>query len=179
MPGRRYYIFNRPINFSSIPLNLISQFFDRLLQEMFGSHALTSEDFGPARDLANLLSELKENEAKRKAAFRVWVRKTLDLPEDTEFESKITIMDGKKEANFMTDGHEESDNKTLILLEEIKSERGETAADPDWQMMSYVRAFYMEEWSRGHVGTSCLPVLCLSANGVRAPWRDGLLSDTL
>ena len=76
--GREVYIHNRPINFDSVPLTLISPIFGSVSDDIFTDHEdFRSWDFAPARDLANLLSELKTDEAARKESFWDWLLKVL------------------------------------------------------------------------------------------------------
>ena len=76
--GREAYILNRPIDFESVPVTLISPIFGRLSDDLFMREKdLRSEDFAPARYLANMLSELEKAEAPRNKAFLDWLLKTL------------------------------------------------------------------------------------------------------
>src|SRR5258708_7792884 len=58
--GREVYIHNRPIDFSSVPLTLISPIFGRVSDDMFSDNRLRSDDFPPARALAYMLSMLED-----------------------------------------------------------------------------------------------------------------------
>jgi hypothetical protein len=76
--GREVFIHNRPINFDSVALTLISPIFGRVSDDIFTNHEdFLSRDFAPARDLANLLSELEDNETARKESFWDWLLKLL------------------------------------------------------------------------------------------------------
>lgn len=76
--GRECYIHNRPINFDEVPVTLISPIFGRLSDDLFTPEKdLRSEDFAPARDLANMLSKLAKDEASRNGAFLDWLVQTL------------------------------------------------------------------------------------------------------
>ena len=153
--GREVYIHNRPIDFESVPLALISPIFGRLSDDLFTNHEnLLSQDFAPARNLANTLSELEENEASRKESFWAWLLETLpdiereESSHDTplrpheEVRARLTtaIIKGErkdKKCDFKTHGHVElGDN--LLLVAEAKPELGEESSDPHWQMMAYV-----------------------------------------
>jgi hypothetical protein len=60
------YIHNRPIDFESVPLTLISPIFARLSEGLFTNHeALRWQDLALARDLVSILSRLEQTEAPR------------------------------------------------------------------------------------------------------------------
>ena len=87
--GREIYIQNRPIDFDSVPLTLISPIFGRLSDDLFTNHEdFLSQDFRPARNLANMLSRLEQNEATRKESFLNWL---LELLPGIEREEPHTI----------------------------------------------------------------------------------------
>jgi hypothetical protein len=183
--GREVYIHNRPINFDSVPLTLISPIFGRVSDDIFTNHEdLLSRDFAPARDLANLLSELEKDEAARKEPFWDWMLKLLpdiereESSHDTslrphEVRANLTtaIIKGPrrdKKEDFETDGHVElGDN--LLLLVEAKPEIGEEPSSPHWQAMAYVRAYYMQERCRYRVGQSPLPAILITFYGMFIP----------
>jgi hypothetical protein len=76
--GRDVYIRNRPIDFESVPLTLISPIFGRLSDDLFTNHEdFLSQDFAPARNLANMLSVLEKNAALRKEFFWGWLLEML------------------------------------------------------------------------------------------------------
>jgi hypothetical protein len=80
--GCEGYIHNRPIDFESVPLALISPIFGRLLDDLITNHEnLLSQDFTPAKNLANMFSELEENVVSRKKSFSAWL---LDMLPDIE-----------------------------------------------------------------------------------------------
>ena len=150
-PGREVYIQNRPIDFESVPLTLISPIFGRLLDDLFTRHeALRSEDFAPARNLVNILSELEKDEASRKVPFLKWLLATLPDIETEESSSdaplqphkarlSTVIIKGQSSSkhDFVTDGYVElGDN--LLLLVEAKPELGKGSSNPHWQAMAYV-----------------------------------------
>jgi hypothetical protein len=61
--GCKVFIHNRPIDFKSV-----SPIFGRVSKDLFKHHEdLWSEDFAPARDLANMLSVLEKTEASDRA----------------------------------------------------------------------------------------------------------------
>jgi hypothetical protein len=184
--GREVYIHNRPIDFESVPLTLISPIFGRLSDDLFTNHEnLRSQDFAPARHLANMLSMLENDEAPRKESFWAWMLEMLpdiereessrDMPSrpHEEVRARLTtaILKGEhrdKKRDFQTDGHVElGDN--LLLVVEAKPELGEESSDPHWQMMAYVRAYYMQERCSYRVGQSPLPALLISFYGMFIP----------
>jgi hypothetical protein len=62
--GCKVYIHNRPIDFESVPLTLISLIFGHLSDNLFTNHEnFLLQNFAPARDLANMLSRLEKTEA--------------------------------------------------------------------------------------------------------------------
>ncbi len=60
--GREVYIHNRLIDFSSVPLTLISPIFGRLSDDTFSDNKLRSNDFAPARDLVVDTREMRNRE---------------------------------------------------------------------------------------------------------------------
>ena len=183
--GREVFIHNRPIDFESVPPVLISPIFGRLSEDLFKHHEdLRSEDFAPARDLANMLSVLEKKEASRKEPFLKWLLKLLpDIkreelshdarlqPHEVRARLMTAIMQGEptdKKRDIETDGHVElGDN--LLLLVEAKPEIGEESSDPHWQSMAYVRSFYMQPRCRYRVGQSPLPAILITFYGVFIP----------
>jgi hypothetical protein len=183
--GREVFIHNRPINFDSVPLTLISPIFGRVSDDIFTNHEdFLSRDFAPARDLANLLSELEDSETARKESFWDWLLKLLPDIErevsshDTSLRThgvraRLTtaIIKGPrrdKKQDFETDGHVElGDN--LLLLVEAKPELGEESSNPHWRAMSYVRAYYMQERCYHRVGQSPLPAILITFYGMFIP----------
>ena len=153
--GREVYIHNRLIDFESVPLTLISPIFARILDDLFMDHEnFLSQDFAPARNLANMLSMLYENEALRMEIFWSWLLETLpdiereDLSHNAplqpheEVRARLTteIINGKckdEKHDFETDGHVElGDN--LLLVVQARPELGKAYSNPHWQMMAYV-----------------------------------------
>jgi len=182
--GREVFIHNRPINFDSVPLTLISPIFGRVSDDIFTNHEdFLSRDFAPARDLANLLSELEKDEAARKESFWDWLLKLLpdiereESSHDTslrphEVRAKLTtaIIKGPrrdKKRDFETGGHVELGNN-LLLLVEANPELGEGSSNPHWQAMAYVRAYYMQERCY-RVGQSPLPAILITFYGMFIP----------
>jgi len=184
--GREVYVHNRPIDFESVPLALISPIFGRLSDDLFTNHEnLLSQDFAPARNLANTLSKLEENEASRKKSSLAWLFETLpdiereessyDTPLRPHEEARARLSTavikgepGDKKYDFKTDGHVElGDN--LLLVVEAKPELGEESSDPHWQMMAYVRAYYMQERCYYRVGQSPLPAILIAFYGMFIP----------
>ena len=173
--GREVYIHNRPIDFELVPLTLISPIFGRLSDDVFTNHEdFLSQDFAPARNLANMLSELEKTEALRKEYFWNWLLDLLPgiergqdprlrLHEEVRARLRTTI-----ERDFETGGHVElGDN--LLLIVETKSELGEEASNPHWQMMAYVRAYYMQNRCYYRVGQSPLPPVLIAFYGMFIP----------
>jgi hypothetical protein len=184
--GREVYIHNRPINFESVPLTLISPIFGRLSDDLFTNHEnLRSQDFAPARNLANMLSKLEKDEVSRKEPFWAWLLEMLPdiereeplhavpsrLHEEVRARLTTTILKGEhrdKEPDFQTDGHVElGDN--LLLVVGANPELGEESSDPHWQMMAYVRAYYMQERCYYRVGQSPLPAILIASYGMSIP----------
>ena len=180
--GRDVYIHNRPIDFYSVPLTLISPIFGRLSDDLFTNHkGLLSQDFAPARDLANMLAKLEDKETPRKEAFWDWLLKMLpdiksshdmSLRPHEEVQARLTtILKGKRKdrkRDFETDGHVElGDN--LLLVMEAKSELGEESSNPHWRSMAYVRAYYMQERCHYRVGQSPLPAILIAFYGMSIP----------
>ena len=145
--GHEVHIRNRPIDFESVPLTLISPIFGRLSDDLFTNHEdFVSQDFAPARNLANMLSVLEKNVALRKESFWGWLLETLpDIEREVsshdtplrpydEVRARLTtaIIKGErrdKKHDFETDGHVElGDN--LLLVVEAKSELGEESSNP-------------------------------------------------
>ena len=101
---------------------------------MFEHHEdLRSEDFAPARDLANMLSVLEKKEASRKEPFLKWLLKLLpdikreELSHEVQARLMTAITQGEptdKKRDFQTDGHVELGD-SLLLLVEAKPEIGE------------------------------------------------------
>ena len=180
--GREVFTHNRPINFDSVPLTLISPIFGRVSDDIFMNHEdFLSRDFAPARDLANLLSELEKDEVARKESFQDWLLKLLpDIereesshdtslrPHEVRAKLTTTIIKGPRREDFGTDGHVElGDN--LLLLVEAKPELGEESSNPHWQAMAYVRAYYMQERCYYRVGQSPLPAILITFYGMFIP----------
>jgi hypothetical protein len=183
--GREVFIHNMPINFDSVPLALISPIFGCVSDDIFTNHgSFLSRDFAPARALANLLSELEEDEVARKQSFWNWLLEMLpdiereDSSHDTslrphEVRAKLrtAIIKGprrNKKQDFETDGHVElGDN--LLLLVEAKPEVGEGSSNPHWEAMAYVRAYYMQERCYYRVGQSPLPAILITFYGMFIP----------
>ncbi|KAH9966311.1 hypothetical protein BJV74DRAFT_869417 [Russula compacta] len=177
-PGREVYIQNRPIDFESVPLTLISPIFGRLSDDLFTHHEdFRSEDFAPARELVDILSELEKDEASRKEPFLKWLLATLpDIErEDPSRDAPLqphkarlstAIIKGKSSSkhDFVTDGHVElGDN--LLLLVEAKPELGKGSSNPHWQAMAYVRAYYMQKRCFYRVGRSPMPAILITFYG--------------
>ncbi len=187
--GRGVYIHNRPIDFESVPLTLISPIFGRLSDDLFTNHEdFLSQDFAPARNLANMLSVPEKNVVLRKEFFWGWLLEMLpdiereesshDMPlrphdEDHEVRARLTttIIKGErrdKKHDIETDGHVElGDN--LLLVVEAKSELGEESSNPHWQAMAYVRAYYMQKRCNYRVGQSPLPAVLIGFYGMFIP----------
>jgi hypothetical protein len=183
--GHEVFIHNRPINFASVPLALISPIFGQVSDDIFLNHDLfRSRDFAPARALVNLLSELEEDEAARKQSFWNWLLKMLPdiereesshdtslLPHEVRAKLTTAIIKGplrNKKQDFETDGHVELGNN-LLLLVEAKPELGEESSNPHWQAMAYVRAYYMQERCYRRVGQSPLPAILITFYGMFIP----------
>jgi hypothetical protein len=176
--ARKVYIHNRPIDFESVPLTLISPIFAHLSDDLFTNHeGLRWQDFAPARDLANKLSSLEPKEALRKTLFWDWLLEMLPniqtddtpLPSHEEVRPRLTtaIIKGelKSKSDYKTDGHVElRDN--LILAVEARLELGELPSDPHWQLMAYVRAYYMQQRCKHRVGKSPLPAILIAFYGM-------------
>jgi len=182
--GREVYIHNRPIDFSSVPLTLISPIFGRLSDDMFSDNKPRSNDFAPARNLANMLSILEKEEKLRKAKFLQWLTETFEdikngiitkgnlLPsvalQSRKGKSPVLVADitidasGRK--NYGTDGHVEMGDYVLLITEG-KRELGELSADPHWQLMAYFRAYYAQKRCSYKVGESCLPAILVAYYG--------------
>jgi hypothetical protein len=89
-----------------------------------------------------------------------------------EVRARLTtaIMKGESKTNsdYRTDGHVElGDN--LILAVEAKSELGELPSDPHWQLMAYVRAYYMQKRCNYRIGQSPLPAILIALYGMFTP----------
>ena len=189
------YIPNRPIDFKSVPVTLISPIFGRLSDDLFTHEKnLRSEGFAPARNLANMSSKLEKAEVSRMKAFRDWLLKTLpgietevssgDVPSQPHGEVRprlaTVIMRGEHidtRYDYETDGHVGlGDN--LLLVTEGKLELGEgSMIDPHWQLMTYVRACCMQKRCIYRVGQSCLPVILLACHGAFIPLVRVLAAD--
>ena len=179
--GRECYIHNRPITFDEVPLTLISPIFGRFSDDLFTLEKdFRSEDFAPARDLANMLSKLAKDEASRNGAFLDWLLKTLPSIERTKSSGDASlkphevrprlltaIIKGEHEDSrhdYATDGHVElGDN--LLLVTESELELGEGSSNPHWQLMAYTRAYYMQKRCSYRVGRSCLPAVLIAHYG--------------
>ena len=180
--GREVYIHNRPIDFESVPLTLISPVFGRVSDDLFTNHEdLTSQDFAPVRKLANMFS----NPAPRKEFFRRWLLETLpdiergepshDTPlgphEEVRASLTTTIIKGErrdKEHDFETDGHVELGD-SLLLVVGTNPELGEEPSNPHWRTMAYVRAYYMQNRCYYRVGQSPLPAILIGIYGMFTP----------
>ena len=182
-PGhpRELYIHNRPIDFESVPVTLISPIFGRLSDDLFTCEKdFRSEDFAPARNLANMLSMLEKNVASRKRAFLNWLLKTLpgieregssdNAPlQPHEVRPRLaTVITRDTGCDLETDGHVEfGDN--LLLVTQCMLELGERSTDPHQQLMTHVAAYYMQKRCSYRVGQSCLPVILIAYYGVFIP----------
>ena len=184
-PGHahNFYIHNRPIDFESVPVTLISPIFGRLSDDLFTREKdLRSEDFASARELANRLSMLEKDEASRKQAFLNWLLKTLPGIETEEPSDDVPLRPhevrprlatvirehGETRCDYETDGHVElGDN--LLLVTQGKLELGEGSTDPHRQLMTCVRAYYMQKRCSYRIGQSCLPVILIAYYGSFIP----------
>jgi hypothetical protein len=180
--GRECYIHNRPIDFDEVPVTLISPIFGRLSDDLFTPEKdLRSEDFAPARDLANMLSKLAKDEASRNGVFLDWLVKTLaDIerkkssgdaslkPYKVRPRLSTAIIKGEHEDSrhdYVTGGHVElGDN--LLLVMESELELGEGFTGPHWQLMAYTRTYYMQKRCSYRVGQSCLPAVLIAYYGI-------------
>ena len=183
---REVYIYNRPIDFESVLLTLISPIFSRVSDDLFTENFL-SQDFTPARNLANMLSNLYENEAPQKESFWSWLLETLPdiereeeshdapLQPHKEVRARLTtaIIKGKrrdKKHYFEIDGHVElGDN--LLLVVEANPELGEEPSNLHWQMMAYVRAYHMQTRCYNCVGQSPCQQLSFRSMVCLSLWR--------
>jgi hypothetical protein len=176
--GREAYIHNRPIDFSSVPLTLISPIFGRLSDNVFTpKENLRSEDFAPARNLANmLLSRLENKESTRSEAFRKWLLETLGIREmklsddrhelleqHTEGPPRLAaVITWERKTNLESEGHVEWRDYVLIITEG----RAEGSSEPHWRSMAYFRAYYMQKRCSYRVGESCLPAILIVYHGM-------------
>jgi len=183
--GREVYIQNRPIDFESVPLALISPIFGRLSGDLFMREKdLRSEDFAPARNLANTLSKLGKAEPPRKAFLDLLLKTLpgierkesqnyapLQPHEEVQLRLSTLIVKGEHRDNrydYATDGHVElGDN--LLLVTGGKPELGEGSTNPHWRLMSYVRAYYMQKRCSYRDGQSCLPAILIAYYGIFTP----------
>jgi hypothetical protein len=183
--AREVYIHNRPIDFESVPLTLISPIFGRLSDDLFTNHeGLRWQDFAPAGNLVSKLSRLEQKEASRKELFCDWLLETLsdiereESSHDThlraheEVRARLTTAiikgESKSESDYKTDGHVElGDN--LVLVVEAKPELGELPSNPHWQLMADVRAYYMQKRCNYRVGQSPLPAILIALYGMLTP----------
>ena len=173
----RLYTYNRPIDFESVPLTLISPIFGRLSDDLFTDHeGLRWQDFAPARDLANKMSILDKNEVARIRRFKEWLLELLpDVKTDesshglqARLTSVITKGGPRSKSDYKTDGHVELGDY-LLLAVEGKRELGELPSNPHWQLMAYFRAYYMQERCSHHVGRSSLPAILIAIYGMFIP----------
>ena len=175
--GRKVYIHNRPIDFESVPVALISPIFGRLSDDLFTREKdLRSEDFAPARNLVNILSKLEKDEASRNKAFLKWLLATLPGIETEPHERdrprlSTAILRGEqrdKRSDYATDGHVELGDNLLLAIEG-NPELGEESTNPHWQLMSFARAYYMQKRCSYRVGQSCLPAILIAYYGMFNP----------
>ena len=132
-----------------------------------------------------MLSKLEKAEAPRTKAFIDWLLKTLPGIERRESQNyaplqpheevrprlSTVIMKGQHRDNrcdYETDGHVELGDNPLLVTEG-KPELGESSMDPHWQLMSYVRAYYMQERCSYRIGQSCLPAILIAYYGMFIP----------
>src|SRR5258708_39092932 len=150
---------------------------------MFSDNKLRSNDFAPARDLANMLSILEKAEKLRKAKFLQWWTETVEdiksgiITKSVALQSRkgkslvlvadITI-DASERKKYGTDGHVEMGDYVLLITEG-KRELGELSADPHWQLMAYFRAYYAQKRCSYKVGESCLPAILIAYYGMFIP----------
>ena len=74
-----------------------------------------------------------------------------------------------KKHDFETDSHVElGDN--LLLVVEAKPELGEEPLNRHWQMMAYVRAYYMQTNCYNRVGQSLLPAILIAFYSILSLW---------
>ena len=177
----KVYIHNRPIDFESVPLTLISPIFGRLSDDLHIDHEkFLSQDFAPARNLANMLSKLENSEMLQKESFWTWLLETLldiereesshDPHEEVWARLTTRIIKGecRDKSDFKNDVHVElGDN--LLLVVEAKPEFGEERSNPHWQMMAYVQAYYMQMRCCHHVGQSPLPAVLIALYSMFVP----------
>ena len=167
--GRELYRSNRPIDPTKIPLTLISPIFGHLSDDVFGEDSdLRSEDFAPARQLANMLSMLAP-EHERARLFRRWLCETLDVfdPETTpgwgkEPRLERIITSGGK--SYQSDGHIVLRKRILVMLK-CTPETSKGSSEPHLQNMGYYRAYYMRDAYSDLVGQNCLPAFLIAQYG--------------
>jgi hypothetical protein len=76
--------------------------------------------------------------------------------------------ESKSKSDYKTDGHVElGDN--LVLAVEAKPELDELPSNPHWQLMAYVRAYYMQKRCSYRVGQSPLPAILIAFYGMFTP----------
>lgn len=170
--GRQLFMSNRPIDFTKIPLTLISPIFGHLSDVIFGDdNELSALDFAPARDLANTLSMLLP-EIKRVNIFNQWLHKTLRIPDsssatgdESRVERNIILKETGNTITYESDGHVVVKDR-LAIVTEGKPEITEGSSEPHWQAMGYYRMFYVQDEHADAVGQNCLPALMISYYGM-------------
>lgn len=93
-----------------------------------------------------------------------------DPHEEVQARLKTRIIKGehRDKSDFKNDVHVElGDN--LLLVVEAKPEFGEERSNPHWQMMAYIRAYYMQMRCCRHVGQSPLPAVLIALYGMFVP----------
>ena len=140
--GHEVYIHNRLIDFELVPLTLISPIFGCLLDDLYTDHKkFLSQDFAPARNLANMLSKLENSEMLRKESFWTWLLETLpdiereESSHDPHEEVQARLMTGiikgerRDKSDFKNDVHVELGDNFLLVVE-AKPEFGEEHSNP-------------------------------------------------
>ena len=77
--------------------------------------------------------------------------------------SRHCLYDVKTDDGFVELG----DNRLLVV--EAEPELGEESSNPHWQMMAYIRAYYMQERCYHRVGQSPLPAILIVLYGMFIP----------
>ena len=132
-----------------------------------------------------MLSKLGKDEKSRRKGFLDWLLKTLPGIETGEWSDDAplqpyqevrprlatTVINGERRDrihDYHTHGHVElGDNLLLVTQGNLKL--GERSTNPHWQLMTCVRAYYMQKRCSYRVGQSCLPVILIAYYGAFIP----------
>jgi hypothetical protein len=169
--GNEGFMFNRPIDFGTVPLALLSPIFGQFEDDFYRwpDSELGSKEYIHTRELTFSMAELFEDEFIRRRFFHRW----LETAYGVKVERQIDTQEPDGHVEISTDK-----GPFLLLITQCKNEISEGQSEPHWQGMGYYRKYQkclldMDVAMLAAHG-SCLPallityigenVLCLSDN---------------